>query len=243
MSSVHAKDKETAPRKHAKGSGAQQIYTVLRREILTLELPPGKFLDESQLAERFNLSRSPVREALIRLSGDGLVIGTSNRTNQVAPLDIAQFPKYIESLDVAQRMVCRLAAQLRSDADVEMILAAQKAYEKSVKPKNYLAMSEANKAYHNAIGQASKNPYVSDFYRRLLDEGQRMLHLHYEFIMEDEHSKLNHSEHSGLTQAIIDQDADLAEQMAHEHTELFRDRFINFLQKGYLFNFSINVNR
>lgn len=232
--------KESEPRKIAKGSGAQQVYSTLRREILTLELPPGQFLDESQLAERFQLSRSPVREALIRLSGDGLVTGISNRTNQVSPLDISQFPKYIESLDVAQRMVCRLAAQLRTDTDIERIKKAQFEYELSVKPNNYLAMSEANKAYHMAIADASKNPYIIEFYRRLLDEGQRMLHLHFEFLMESNKHSVNQDEHSKMTRAIVDKDADKAEMVGHEHTCLFRDRFIHFLQRNFMEGFSLN---
>ena len=50
-----------------KGTGWKTVYTALRTEILSLELPPGHLLDETTLAERFDLSRSPIREALIRL--------------------------------------------------------------------------------------------------------------------------------------------------------------------------------
>ncbi|TPE49473.1 GntR family transcriptional regulator [Maribrevibacterium harenarium] len=236
---VSKSQQKSSTRKIVKGSGAQQVYSTLRREILTLELPPGSFLDENQLADRFKLSRSPVREALIRLSGDGLVIGTSNRASQVAPLDISQFPKYIETLDVAQRMVCRLAAQLRNDTDIERIKETQLAYEQSVGPKNYLAMSETNKAYHMAIAAASKNPYLTDFYRRLLDEGQRMLHLHFEYIMESPEASLNQNEHGRMTDAIVAKDIEAAEQAAHDHTTLFRDRFLRFLQQGFMSGFSV----
>lgn len=241
MATTKTAQKKATPRKLAKGSGAQEVYRTLRQEILTLEIPPGHFLDENQIAERFHLSRSPVREALIRLSGDGLVISPSNRTNQVAPLDISLFPKYIESLDVTQRMVNRLAAQLRTDADIENILARQAEYQKTVKPGNYLEMSEANKAYHMAIAEASKNPYVTDFYRRLLDEGQRMLHLHFEYLMEAEKDNIREDEHSKMTQSIINQDVEAAEQIAHEHMCLFRDRFLRFLQRNFMEGFSTHT--
>lgn len=227
-------------RKFAKGLGGLEVYKVLRQEILTLEIPPGEFLDENQIAERFNLSRSPVREALIRLTGDGLVINPSNRTNQVAPLDISLFPKYIESLDVTQRMVNRLAAKLRTEGDIEIILEKQELYEKSVKPKNYLAMSEANKDYHMAIAHASKNPYMSNAYQRLLDEGQRVSHLHFEYLMESESTEVIGKEHVDMTEAIINQDADLAEQIGHDHVCLFRDRFLKFLQRNFMEGFAVN---
>ncbi len=59
---------EAEPRR-AKGSGVRLAYDTLRDEILALTLPPGALLDEMTLAERFGMSRSPVREALIRLAG------------------------------------------------------------------------------------------------------------------------------------------------------------------------------
>ena len=55
-----------AVEKMEKGSGWRTVYESLRRDILSLELRPGQLLDETSLADRFNLSRSPVREALIR---------------------------------------------------------------------------------------------------------------------------------------------------------------------------------
>ena len=109
---------ETEP-KRVKGSGVKFAYETLRDEILSLALDPGAVLDETSLAERFGMSRSPVREALIRLAGDDLVVTLSNRSTVVAPIDLRSFPKYVEALDVAQRMNTRLAAELRTDLDLK----------------------------------------------------------------------------------------------------------------------------
>lgn len=54
-----------------RGSGVKMVYDLLRDEILDLVLPPGSPIDEVQLAERFKMSRTPIREALVRLSGEG----------------------------------------------------------------------------------------------------------------------------------------------------------------------------
>ena len=82
---------------------------------------PGQPLDETGLAERFGLSRSPVREALIRLSLEELVVTLPNRSTIVAPIEIATFPAYVDALDIAQRMNCRLAAEQRTEADLKSI--------------------------------------------------------------------------------------------------------------------------
>ncbi len=53
-----------------RGSGGKMVYDLLRDEILDLVLPPGSPIDEVQLAERFKMSRTPIREALVRLAGE-----------------------------------------------------------------------------------------------------------------------------------------------------------------------------
>jgi DNA-binding GntR family transcriptional regulator len=165
-----------------KGQGWKFVYDTLRTEILALTLQPGQLLDETTLAERFALSRSPIREALIRLSVEDLVVTLPNRSTIVAPIEVLNFPKYVDALDIAQRMTCRLAAQLRTDADLKAIASRQRKFEAAVKSGDHLAMSEANKDFHMAIAQAGQNPYFASFYEKLLDQGRRMLHLHFEFL-------------------------------------------------------------
>ena len=131
-----------------------QTHDALRTEILSLALSPGQPLDETTLAERFDLSRSPVREALIRLAGEELVVILPNRSTIVAPIEIASFPKYVEALDITQRMNTRLAAALRTDADLKLIVRRQRDFEEAVEEGDHLLMSEANKDFHMAIARA-----------------------------------------------------------------------------------------
>ena len=53
--------------------GVQTVYDALKRDILEMTLPPGEALDETRLSRRFSMSRTPVREALVRLAAEGLV--------------------------------------------------------------------------------------------------------------------------------------------------------------------------
>jgi DNA-binding GntR family transcriptional regulator len=130
------------------------------------------------MADRFLMSRSPLREALIRLAGDDLVVTLSNCSTVVAPIYVQSFPKYVEALDVAQRMNTRLAAELRSEADLKVIARRQKEFVAAVHKGEHLAMSETNKVFHMAIATAGRNPNLAAFYERLLNQGRRMLHLH-----------------------------------------------------------------
>lgn len=225
-------DEETEVRR-AKGTGGRFAYETLRDEILALRLEPGQLLDETTLAERFGMSRSPVREALIRLAGDDLVVTLANRSTIVAPIDVTSFPKYVEALDIAQRINTRLAAELRSEADLKAIAKRQKEFEAAVKTGKHLAMSEANKQFHMAIAQAGRNAYLSAFYERLLDQGRRMLHLHFDYLERTHDGTLLTEEHDAMLEAIRLKDVDEADRLAHEHTRQFRDNFLSYMTENY----------
>ena len=228
--------------KRVRGEGWKRAYETVRDEILSLTLAPGTYLDETSLAERFDMSRSPIREALIRLAGDGLVINLANRSTIVAPIDVMSFPKYVEALDIAQRMNTRLAAEYRTDTDLAHIAKQQKAFEGAVKAGNHLKMSQANKNFHMAIAEAGKNQYLTDFYGRLLDQGRRMLHLHFEFLERTQDGYLLTEEHGLMLEAIRNRDALRADQLAHAHTRQFRDNFIEFLKENYSQGVSLQIN-
>jgi DNA-binding GntR family transcriptional regulator len=224
---------EEGDAKRSKGQGWKHVYDTLRTEILALTLAPGQLLDETSLAERFDLSRSPVREALIRLSLEDLVVTLPNRSTIVAPIEIVTFPAYVDALDIAQRMNSRLAAQLRTETDLKTMASRQRKFEAAVKSGDHLAMSEANKDFHMAIAHAGRNPYLTSFYERLLDQGRRMLHLHLEFLERTHEGYLLTDEHHDMLAAIKAHDVERADKLAHEHTRQFRDNFIRFMQENY----------
>lgn len=214
-------------------AGWHSVYDQLRKDILALQLAPGELLDETSLSHRFGFSRSPVREALIRLAADGLVVTLPNRTTIVAPVDIARFPQYVDALDLAQRFNTRLAAELRSDADLAAISKAQQEFVIAVRSNDHLAMSETNKQFHMAISRAGRNPYFTSFYEKLLDEGRRILHLHFEYIKRTRDGKLLTDEHEEMIGAIRDRDVAKADALAHAHTRQFSKNFMSFLQTNH----------
>ena len=109
-------------------SSALAIYKTIRDEILQLVLSPSSNIDENSMAKRFGVSRSPVREAFIRLAAEGLIKTLPNKSSQVAPLEVEDFPHFIDALDLVQRAVMRLAAANRTKADLRFILEQNQQY-------------------------------------------------------------------------------------------------------------------
>lgn len=221
---------------HARGTGAAFAYDTLRREILSLELEPGQDLDEARLVARLGLSRTPVREALIRLAADELVVLLPNRGAKVATLDLADTPRYIEALDLAQRAVNRFAALRRTTEDMARIEAAREAFEDSVPGGEAMEMTERNRDFHAAVAEAAHNRYLAGHYLRLIDQGMRLLRIPFAYDPAgdgaDAHIAKIVADHRAIAAAIAARDADRADALGHAHAELFQSRLMMFLQQN-----------
>lgn len=209
-------DASLAPRPAPRGSASPAIYEALKQDILNLTLAPGDPLDETSLSERFGTSRTPVREALVRLVAEGLASTLPNRNTIVSVLDFASLPPYLDALTLLYRLSCRLAAQHRTEADLDSIMAAQEKFLASVARQDALEMLHTNRDFHIAIAEAGKNPYYTEFFARLLNEGMRLLRLYYKRF-DDQLPAQYANEHEGLIEAIAAQNADLAESLGADH--------------------------
>lgn len=206
------------------------IYDELRRQILTLELAPGSALDEFSLADVFGVSRSPVRHAVARLSAEGLVRTVGNRSMVSRLMDYKAFPQYVDALALIQRAITRMAAQRAGDADIQAIRQTNAVYLEALGSGDLRGMTEANKAFHLAIADTAGNEFMTRHYAHLLDEGQRLMHVEFDFVTGELGHQLG-DDHEALITAIANHDADAAERAAHEHAVLFRDRFLDYLKQ------------
>lgn len=202
-----------------RGSGARIVYNRLREEILDLTLPPGTPIDEITLADRLSMSRTPVREALARLAGEGLVTALTNRSTVVAPIDFANLNAFFDALTLMYRVTTRLAAEYRDDDDMAEICAAQASYAKAVEAGDDALMIARNRDFHMAIAGAARNPYYGQLFARLLDEGRRILRLYYypDFIPRTPHPYV--LEHEAMIAAIAARDVALCDTLAKAHAD------------------------
>lgn len=209
---------ETTGTERKRGSGAKVVYDELRDEILDLVLPPGSPIDEVQLAERFGMSRTPIREALVRLSGEGLIDTLPNRSTMVSNIDFLNMHTYFDALTLMYRVTTQLAAQYHRPADLEAIRALQADFAKAVETQDALAMIATNAAFHLAIAEAGRNPYFISLFKRLLDEGRRILRLYYQSY-EDRLPHRFVEEHDEIIAAIAARDLALSERLGRAHAD------------------------
>jgi DNA-binding GntR family transcriptional regulator len=226
-------------REPARGYGALHVYDRLRDEILSLTLRPGQLIDEASLASRFEVSRSPVREALVRLAAEGLVETVPNKGTVVTPLNAVEFPHYIDALDLIQRTVYRLAARHRTAADIASIRRASRDFSDRVVANDALGMIAQNVVFHVAIATAGRNRYLAEAYHRILVDGRRILRLYYRSYGDTLPGDLA-TAHDAHCDAIEARDEVLAERLAHEHAEEVHQRFLHLLSLRNTQDFAID---
>lgn len=206
------------PTERKRGSGVQRVYDILRDEILELTLAPGSPIDEAQLAERFGLSRTPIREALVRLAGEGLVETLPNRSTMVSNIDALNLHTFFDALTLMYRVTTRLAAQYHQPADMAKIRALQDDFTRAVREQNALAMIASNRNFHAAISEVGRNPYYHALMTRLLDDGRRLLRLYY-LSFNDRLPEEYVEEHERMIDAIARRDIEAADALARGHAD------------------------
>lgn len=222
------KPRGKAAESSGRGTGAAMVCDQLRADILNLKIAPGTLLDESELAERFKLSRSPVREALIRLSAEGLIQMSPNRSPVVTPFDIAEVPSYFDAVELMYRATCRLAATYRTDAELEAIVAAEKVLDAAIAKGDLSAQMEANRNFHGLIADAGGNPIYAGWLRNLMASGQRLMRLGM-FFQPDPAAAGDVSAHRAIIAAIRKQDANAADEAGRKDVDILRTKFLREL--------------
>ncbi len=211
-----AKEKPVGERR--RGSGVKFVYDSLRDEILDLKLAPGSLIDESELAVRFSISRTPIREALVRLQGEGLITTLPNRSTIVSTIDFLNLGRFFDALALMYRVTTRLAAQHRTAEDLDAIRARQAEFRRAVEEEDALSMISTNREFHAAIAEAGRNPYYNGLFLKLLDEGRRIMRYYYSSF-EDRLPERYVDEHDAIIAAIEARDIETADRLANAHAD------------------------
>ncbi len=143
-------------------STVQRIETELMDEISVGGLPPGTRLDEAKLAERFGVSRTPIREALSRLTAQGILVPGEKRGVFVAEYSREELSQIFEAMHEIESTCAKIASQRLSFFARSEIELAQTECMVAANAGNRMGYLRANEAFHMAIYKATGNPYMAE---------------------------------------------------------------------------------
>jgi len=195
-------------------SVVDHVYAALRERILAGDLPRGTRLRQASLAEELGVSRTPLREALRRLSTEGLVEFSPNRGATVSELDFGDLRHAWAARVALEPGAARLAAERRDSeaiARLRRAIAAQRASQHDRE-----AGYAANREFHLALAAASGNPHLTRFAEMLWVP--RIGVPIYEAQAGERAGTLAWAEeHERITDAVAAGDAGLAEHLTRTH--------------------------
>lgn len=172
----------------------------IRELILRGALPAGSRLAEAELCARFDVSRTPLREALKALAVEGLVLLQPNRGATVAPLDPVRLRDVFEAKGAIEHFIGLNAAVRASDADIadlqrlhERLVAAEAAEA----PQGY---TELNEVFHLRLAELAGNDELLKVYTRLQ---QNILRARYRINDDPERVRASLAEHEGIMAAMV----------------------------------------
>lgn len=139
---------------------AAAIHERLHADIVSLRIPPGTALQEKRIAEDFGVSRTPVREALLRLSEGGLVDIYPQSGTVVSRVPVSAIPEAVVVRKALEGTTVETAASIATEADVarlDAIIVRQKTY---AALGNVSSFHEEDEAFHEAIAQIAGYPGI-----------------------------------------------------------------------------------
>ncbi len=212
------------------------LFAHLKRAIMTLELRPGADLDEATLSEEFSLSRTPLREVLRQLAGDGYVDLRENRGARVSEMSHTTLRDFFLAAPMIYGAVLQLAAANATKAQIEALKSAQVAFRGALRGGSGVDRALANSRFHEITGDMADNIYLLPSFQRLLIDHARISMTFYspqDNAMADNVS-LAADQHDAIIAAIEARDEAAAGQLAIDHWNLSRNQIELFVMPAGL---------
>jgi GntR family transcriptional regulator, rspAB operon transcriptional repressor len=196
------------------------VYLSVKRGIVMNELQPGEALTELGLAKRLNCSQGPVREALLRLEQDGLVLRKPNRATTVTPLPADEAREILALRRSIEITGALRAARLATDADIEGLEALVSAMQEAATEGDEFALIEIDTELHLALFRLSGLQAMEPILSRCI------LHSHRSKLWEPRHRRPlteTASRHGAIITALVSRNGELLAQALSHHIDTIVD--------------------
>lgn len=216
-----SKDSDDAPK-----SRARDLLHKLEEEIFLGKLQPGTRLDEKLLAERFNVSRTPVREALWHLASSGLVDIRRHQGAIVRQLTLIELVEMFQVMAELEGLCARLAARRMSLGERKELRQTLKAGEKHIAEQDHEGFFLANNDFHEAIFVGSKNNFLQQESRAL----RARVNPYRRYITyQPGRMGKSQTEHEAIVDAIDAGDSDKAQLLMRNHVNMLGEVSADFI--------------
>ncbi len=205
------------------------VHEKLREAIIVGDLKPNQRLMEVKLAESLGVSRTPVREAIKKLSQENLVEMIPRKGAYVKPMSKRDILEILEIRRVLESFAAAKAAQVITAAEIEKMQTLMKDFDSSLENSDKRALARADDAFHEVIYTAANNDKLSLIVKSLHESLFRFRTIYY--AVTEDHEQVVKA-HQKILDAIINKNSDLAKECTEEHIDAITQNVIEWLDSG-----------
>ena len=176
-----------------------EAYDILQDWIVVGKLQSGEKLRVQELSEILGISRTPVREALLRLEDDGLVVTKANRWTLVSAIDLKEAEDIYSIVEALEVLAIENGIQNLSKEDIEELEKLNENFKLKLKSGDEVAAFQADNEFHDKIVQSSNNMEISKLLINMKIKIQR-IEIHY--FSKSNNSYESYNEHLDIIQAL-----------------------------------------
>lgn len=205
---------------------ATDCYARIKRAIMDLDLAPGAPIDEGQTAIQLGISKTPVREALARLTGEGFVVPGTGRRSYVADLSLEHIHEIYQVRIMLETASLREITPPITDDVLARLAQCIAAGEQALAQEDLNAFLEANRPFHTLLIEASGNRFLIALARGLFDHAHRVnaaIFRAEQRIGRHQLSTQGLSMHREILQALVAREADHAAALLRADIQLSLD--------------------
>jgi DNA-binding GntR family transcriptional regulator len=225
--SLIERSRDTEPMALPRKTRAEELRVQIADEIVRGVLAPGSALDETTLANRFSVSRTPVREAIRLLAASGLVEVRAHRAAVVARPSIVQLEGMFEVMAEVEALCAGFAAERMTSAERYGLEAIHEELRVLIQAGDPQRFHEVNEAFHNCIYAGAHNTYLADI--TLATRGRVQPFRRAQFRNLGRLAK-SHVEHDRVVQAILRGERDIAASAMYAHIVTVRDEYEHYTE-------------
>ena len=181
----------------------QHVYEQIKHDIITCDLAPGEPVSENQFVDQFNVSKTPIREALTSLVQDGLVEYSPNRGFRVTPITVTDIQEIFEARIFFESEILRLGVGKIPDSEIDELETHNWVEGDPRSPEDAEAFLESNRKFHTTLAAASRNRRLLTYYETLMNETQRLFYM--DISLHHKEFRWGHG-HEGIIKALRDRD-------------------------------------
>ena len=205
---------EISPQSVRPSALPDHVYAVLKQQILSCVLKPDERLIEKRLCEELRVSRTPLREALNRLSHEELLSFQPHAGYRVASITINSFRNLIELRAIVEPQAAALAAQRATEEDIADLRACASLPYDPNDDRGFVDYCRANAKFHLRVVRTARNAALENIVMSALDLYQRPTYLK---IGRQLDPKNPSAKHLAITEAIADHNVELARDIMLQH--------------------------